>query len=457
MFFTQVVHEDLGCASYMVASTETHECVVVDPRWEIEPYRDTAAARDLRITKVVETHTHADHVSGHFRLADELGATVFIHEDACVDYPHQPLRDGDVIDLSDVRIHVIHTPGHRPEHIALAVEDLSRGAEPWIVLTGDSLLIGDVARPDLAVDGRDGAALLFHSLHTKLLQLPEYAAMYPGHVAGSLCGRVSSLVSSSTIGFEKRFNPALTIDGEDDFVRYMNEDLPQRPPNMGRIVSINRGRVETAAARPAYIESGSIASVVDSGGVLLDVRQTDDYLGRHVKGSVHVPFSGSQFGTRAGFVVSVDAPLVLIAGDETEAEHAADSLHVVALDDVPGWSMLSEFETSQLSSIGRLSVGDLSDALNAGRSVTLVDVREPSEWAKGTIEGAVLIPYRELAARATEIPRRESTAIICGSGGRSAIGASLLERAGFDNLFNIDGGITAWRDAGLPLKTGLLA
>jgi glyoxylase-like metal-dependent hydrolase (beta-lactamase superfamily II)/rhodanese-related sulfurtransferase len=450
MLFSQIIHEDLGCASYMVASTENHECVVIDPRWEIGPYLETAKAHSLRITKVIETHTHADHVSGHGRLAQELGVVILIHEAAGVDYPHQSVRDGDVIDLDDVRIHVLHTPGHRPEHIALAVEDLSRGADPWIVLTGDSLFVGDVARPDLAVDGKEGAALLFHSLHTKLLQLPEFAAVYPGHVAGSLCGRVNSNVSSTTIGFEKRFNEALTIEGEENFVRSMNENLPQRPPNMGRIVSINRGPLRTDSVTPPHLRPENTQPAAN-GSVLLDIRPTDEYLESHVKASVHVPVSGPQFGTRAGFVVSYETPLVLVARGESEALWGAESLHVVALDEVEGWSEIDEFPAPELSWIGHISVQDLHEALSSRQPVTLVDVREPSEWATGIIEGATLIPYRELPQRAGEVPRRELTAVMCGSGGRSAIGASLLERAGFDNLLNVDGGITAWREAGLPL------
>ncbi len=173
MFFKQIVHADLGCASDMVCSTQTGDCAVVDPRWEIEPYLEIAEKQGFRITHIVETHNHADHVLGHGRLAKVTGAQIDVYEEAGVDYPHHPLKDGKAIDLGDVKLHVIHTPGHRPEHIALAVEDASRGDEPWMVLTGDSLFVGDVARPDLAVDGKEGAAGLYHSLHDRLLQLPE--------------------------------------------------------------------------------------------------------------------------------------------------------------------------------------------------------------------------------------------------------------------------------------------
>jgi hydroxyacylglutathione hydrolase len=217
MFFKQIVHEDLGCASYMVCSTQTGDCAVVDPRWEIEPYLQIAEKNGFRITHIVETHNHADHVSGHGRLVEITGAQIDIYEEAGVGYPHHPLKDGEAIDLGDVKLHVIHTPGHRPEHIALAVKDESRGGEPWMVLTGDSLFVGDVARPDLAVDGTEGAAGLFHSLHDRLLQLPEYVEVYPGHVSGSLCGRVTSSVNSTTVGYEKRFNDALRIADQGEF------------------------------------------------------------------------------------------------------------------------------------------------------------------------------------------------------------------------------------------------
>src|SRR5437868_6520942 len=210
MFFKQFLRDDLGCASYMVGDTDAGECAIVDPQWDISEYLATAEQKGMRIRYVIETHNHADHVSGHGKLA-RYGAEIAVFDGAGVDYPHLALRDGDAIKLGDVYLGVLHTPGHRPEHIALSVTDSSRADEPWMVLTGDALFVGDVGRPDLAVKPEEGAAQLFTSLHSKLLNLPDGVEVYPAHVSGSLCGKSMSAKGSSTIGFERRYNHPLTI------------------------------------------------------------------------------------------------------------------------------------------------------------------------------------------------------------------------------------------------------
>lgn len=452
MFFKQIVHDDLGCASYVVGSSETGECAVVDPRWEIEPYLEIAEQQGFRITHVVETHTHADHVSGHGRLARATGAQIDIYEEAGVEYPHYPLRDNEAIELGDVRLHVIHTPGHRPEHIALAVEDTSRGGEPWMVLTGDSLFVGDVARPDLAVDGREGAARLYHSLHERLLRLPEYVEIYPGHVSGSLCGRVTSSVNSTTVGYEKRFNQALRFLAQDEFVQFMNENLPERPPNMARIVEANRGPLLAERMAPPHVGAQEAARQMAEGAIVLDVRSPEAFLVEHIPGSIHVSLSGKQFGTRAGFVVPVDASLVLVVDDETQAQQAADSLRVVALDRVAGYTTLAAWKAAgkAIASTGTVSPQMLYERLTEAEPLTVLDVREPNEWEEGHIEGAIFIPYRELPISLPEIWTNTPLAVICDAGHRSVVAASLLERAGIQYVANVDQGMSGWRKAGLP-------
>src|SRR5438093_12065565 len=237
VLFEQYVEEGLGCASYLIGDEQTGEAVVVDPAYAVEQYLETAERKGVRLTRVLETHTHADHLSGHGRLALEHGCTVYVHPTADAAFPHQPLGDGGTIELGSVCIRTIHTPGHRPEHCAFAVSDRSRGDEPWLVLTGDSLFIGDAARPDLAVEARAGAEGLYHSLR-RLAELPDGVEVYPGHVAGSLCGVGMSSKASSTIGFERRFNHAMTITDEDDFVQVSAGGAQLRPPNMERIVAL---------------------------------------------------------------------------------------------------------------------------------------------------------------------------------------------------------------------------
>jgi len=240
VIFRQFVDDDLGCASYLVGDSEINEAVVVDPAYAIEQYLVAADQEGVRIVRTLETHTHADHVSGHGRLALEHGIPVSIHSAAKAAYDHDPLEDGEEIVLGDVAIPVLHTPGHRPEHCCFAVIDRTRAEEPWLVLTGDSLFVGDAARPDLAVEAVDGARELYGSLQ-RLLELPDGVEVFPGHVSGSLCGASMSPKASTTIGFERRFNPMLTVAGEDEFVSESALTRSPRPPNLERIVELNRG------------------------------------------------------------------------------------------------------------------------------------------------------------------------------------------------------------------------
>ncbi len=240
MLFHQLLNDDLGCAAYLIGCEGAGEAVVVDPPYAIEPLLAEAERREVRIVRVIETHTHADHVSGHGRLALEHGIPVSIHSSAGVDYPHDPLEDGDEITVGNVTLRCIHTPGHRPEHCCFSVIDRTRADEPWLLLTGDSLFVGDTARPDLAVGAEEGAEGLFHSLN-RLLELPDGVEVFPGHVAGSLCGKGMSSKASTTIGFERRFNPMLRIGVVDAFVAESAGIGSPKPPNLGRIVDLNRG------------------------------------------------------------------------------------------------------------------------------------------------------------------------------------------------------------------------
>src|SRR5580765_661447 len=265
MIFAQFVDDALGCASYLVGDLGTGEAVVVDPAFAIEQYLEEAERREVHIVRTIETHTHADHLSGHGRLALEHAIPVSIHGAADAGYPHDPLEDGGEIVLGDIVLRCIHTPGHRPEHCCFAVIDRSRGEDPWIVLTGDSLFVGDAARPDLAVDAREGAEGLFHSLR-RLVELGDGVEVYPGHVAGSLCGKAMSSKASTTIGFERRFNPALAHDDVGLFIAESADISTPRPPNMGRIVEMNRGPFVGPQPEPSELAAPA------RGTQILDVR-----------------------------------------------------------------------------------------------------------------------------------------------------------------------------------------
>ncbi|MDP9187876.1 MAG: MBL fold metallo-hydrolase, partial [Actinomycetota bacterium] len=242
MLFRQVINEDLGCASYLVGDASAGVATVVDPQWDIDPYLRLSRLHGVRIEHVLETHNHADHVSGHGRLARATGATIHIHELADADYPHEAIGDDWSLDLGDVRVEALRTEGHRPEHTSFVLYDSSRGPEPWAVLSGDSLFVGDVARPDLAVEPREGAAAIFHSLHERLLVLADDVEVWPGHLGGSACGGAAlDHKSSSTIGFEREHNPVLAIGDEAEFVEQALSTLGEKPPNIEHIVAINRG------------------------------------------------------------------------------------------------------------------------------------------------------------------------------------------------------------------------
>ncbi len=333
------------------------------------------------------------------------------------------------------------------------MEDTSRGNEPWMVLTGDSLFVGDVARPDLAVDGQEGAAALYRSLHDTLLHLPEYVEVYPAHVSGSLCGRVTSTVNSTTLGYEKRFNQALRLNDEDAFVSYMNENLPVRPPNMETIVEQNRGPLITENPPLVTLDRETIKRAVADGTILLDVRPSDAYLEEHIPRSVHVALSGAKFGTRVGFVLPSTAQLILVVDNPEQAQRVADSLRVVAFDNLLGTTDLAGWKSAggETAGTARTAPADLQKRLERGDDVRVLDAREPNEWEDGHIGGATFIPYRELPQRMGEVPVGAPLAVICGSSSRSPIALSLLERGGVTDLINVNEGMTGWYRSGLPV------
>ena len=435
MIFTQFVDDALGCASYLVGDPGTGQAVVVDPAFAIEQYLEEAERRDVRIVRVVETHTHADHLSGHGRLALEHGIPVSIHPAAQAEYPNDPLEDGAEIVLGDIVLRCIHTPGHRPEHSCLAVSDRTRGPEPWIVLTGDSLFVGDAARPDLAVEAREGAEGLFHSLR-RLVELGDGVEVYPGHVAGSLCGKAMSSKASTTIGFERRFNHALQTDDVALFVAESAGISTPRPPNMERIVGMNRGPFVGAQPDASELESPPADTPI------LDVRTVEAFAAGHHAGALSVPVSGTKFSTKAAFVLDA-GPVVVVASDEDEVAQAMRGLRSVGHLDIAGYVLGGGPESLDL-----VSVEQLDTLLEAGAE--LIDVREKDERDTGYIAGSRNIPYRLLALGEADLPRDRPIVTICETGPRAAIAASILARDGFDAHPVVNGGIDSWVESGKP-------
>ncbi len=457
MFFEQILREDIGCAAYIVGS-DAGEAAVVDPRIDmVDEILSVSDREGLHIRYVVETHNHADHVAGHHELAQRTGATIAVHADAGVEYPHLALHDGDELPLGEVALRVLHTPGHRPEHIALALVDTTRGGDPWVVLTGDSLFIGDVARPDLAIDGEQGAAQLFHSLRERLEALPDGTLVYPAHVAGSLCGRVTNRMTATTIGYERRFNPALALTDEGEFVLYMNESLPERPPNLARIVELNKSAAPTAIAAPQPLTPEDVERFLGEGALALDVRSPQEFTAGHVASAAAIPLSGSQFPNRAGLTLSLTTPLVLIAADAAQAFAATHSLAVAGFTTVAGYleGGMRQWQASgrSVETLPEVSVQSLHEELEGSTPIQVVDVREHSEWEEGHIDGARNIPFQAIVAQAETLDSARQVYLICGGGERSTLAASLLQPRGF-SVVGVSGGMDAWRAAGFPRQRG---
>ncbi len=453
MFFRQFINDDLGCASYVIGDTDAGECAVVDPGWDVAPYLELAAAKGLNISYVVETHNHADHVSGHGKLAQQ-GAEVAIYKDAGVEYPHRPLGDGDTLEVGKVRLQVIHTPGHRPEHIALAVSDTSRSAAPWLLLTGDSLFVGDVGRPDLAVQPDEGARELFTSLH-RLLELEDGVEVYPAHVAGSLCGKSMSPKGSSTLGFERRYNAPLSEGEQAGFVRRVTSELPPQPPHFGRIVDKNRGPFLTENLAVRALTADDLDAMRKEGALVLDTRGPEAFGGGHVPGAVNVDLYGGQFATRASWVIPETAPVALVLQEAGDLPKAVDLLERVGQDNIKGHLLggMSAWDSSgrPIETIEQMPASELHERIDAGdRSFTVLDVRENSEWQEGHIEGAIHIPYHQLTKHLDMVPSNKPVAVVCGGGTRSSIAAGILQREGFEPI-NISGGMGAWNSCNYPL------
>jgi glyoxylase-like metal-dependent hydrolase (beta-lactamase superfamily II)/rhodanese-related sulfurtransferase len=452
MYFKQLVKEDLGCASYIVGCTNAGVCAVVDPRLDmVDDILALAAARGMRVTTVIETHNHADHISGHGEIARRTGATICIHEQAKAEYPHHDLKDGDELELGVARLRVMHTPGHRPEHISLAVSDTSRTADPWLVLTGDSLFIGDVARPDLAVPGEEGASALYNSIFNCILQLEDGVEVYPAHVAGSLCGRGMNTKTSSTIGFERKHNPAVTPRPRATFIADMNENLPQRPPNMFNIVERNRGDYahQETPLIPMALDALAFRREIESGVQVLDTRSPHHFGEGHIPGALHVSLRGSAFATRVGFIAAPHRRFLLVVKDEHDLHDAITQLAVVGFDQVIGYlegGMIAWQEAElPIQQLNQMTVEELHTLKH---SLAVLDVRDQGEWDEGHIYGAKHIPYYFVEQRVQELDSSRPMAVICGSGQRSSIASSLLQRNGFTDLFNVVGGMDAWNKAG---------
>jgi hydroxyacylglutathione hydrolase len=451
MIFQQLLNEESGCLSYLIGCAQAGRAVIVDPgRDRVHEYLRLARKKGLTITDVVETHTHADHISGNRDLAAATKATIHVHRAAGAAFPHETVSDGDAIRVGNVELQVRHTPGHTPDSICLLVTDHARGGEPWFMLTGDTLFVGSVGRPDLG--GASAAEDLWQTLHRVLLPLPDGIEVYPAHGAGSACGGgAMSAKSASTIGFERRFNPAFRFDDKARFVDFIMAGIPPKPAAFETIVAKNRGLLPLTVAKPRPMSAREGWEAAQAGAVILDLREPGTHGEGHPAGALNVWIDGPQFAERVAGFITPGERVVVLANAPSDVDRAVQALSRVGIDDVVGhlhWGMIDWRDANlPVETVQQISAWDLHTLLESGDAV-VIDVREPFEWHEGHVAGALHVPMFEAVRRAGELPADRPKAVVCAGGLRSSTTISALKRRVPGPWLNVTGGMAAWLKAG---------
>jgi hydroxyacylglutathione hydrolase len=460
MYFKQFYLGCLAHASYLIGSDG--EAVVIDPQRDVDEYLAEASAHGFQIKYVIETHLHADFVSGHQEIAARTGAQIIFGEKAGVTFAHRPVRDGEEITIGKVVLRFLETPGHTPEGICILVTDTEAPDQPEKLLTGDTLFIGDVGRPDLA--GGKGytpqmmAEMMYDSLHGKLLKLPDEVEVYPAHGAGSMCGRNMSKETSSTIGEQRKFNYALRPMSKEEFVTMMTADLPEAPSYFPKDAEINRSgaRGLSELQPPQPLTPEEVLQLRKEGHVLLDVRSAADFGAAHVPGSINIGLGG-QFAMWAGSLIPLNASIVLIGDTRAQIDESVVRLARVGIESVKGYLdggvQRWRDEGLPVETIPQVSVAQLKEQIETD-DLQIVDVRRPAEYVNGHVPHAFNAPLASLDNSLGPLPLQKDklTAVICAGGYRSSAAASLLQQRGFSNLLNVAGGTGAWVTAGYPTE-----
>jgi glyoxylase-like metal-dependent hydrolase (beta-lactamase superfamily II)/rhodanese-related sulfurtransferase len=460
MYFRQFYLGCLAHASYLIGSEK--EAAVIDPQRDIDIYVEQAETLGFTIKHVIETHCHADFVSGHKELAARTGARIYFGARATPKFEFVPVHDGDEILMGEVTLRFLETPGHTPESISILIFDRKESADtPYGVLTGDTLFIGDVGRPDLLasrVPPAELAGALYDSLHTKLLALPDQTRVFPAHGAGSMCGRNISSETSSTIGEQRRFNYALQPMPRDAFIKMMTTDLPEAPSYFSRDAQMN---LEGPALidefpEPIGFPPEAVQKMQRGGHLILDTRGSAQYGTGHIPGSLNIGLGG-QFASWAGTLIKPDVPLLIVAEDFDSVREARTRLARVGLERVSGYlqdGVLAWYQAGlPLAVTEQISVEELRQRIDERSIATVVDVRRPPEWNSGHIEGAIHMPLNHLTESALALNRDAKIAVLCAGGYRSSIGCSLFEQLGFRKITNVAGGMTAWNNAKLAVAS----
>lgn len=451
MYFKQFYLGCLAHASYLIGSNG--EAVVVDPQRDVEQYIDEAATQGLKITHVLETHLHADFVSGHRELADRTGAEIIFGEQAHAAFPHRAVKDGDELRIGTISLRIMETPGHTPEGICVLIDDPMELDSPMKLLTGDTLFIGDVGRPDLAgskgYTAEEMAGMLYDSLHTKLMPLGDSVEVYPAHGAGSMCGRNISKDTSSTIGVQKQFNYALQPMTKAEFVTMMTTDLPEAPAYFSKDAELNRtgAKALVGSARPRALTAAEVKEKSEAGALILDVRPSAQFGNGHVPGALNIGLSG-QFASWAGSLLDMTTPIVVVAEDTEGVDEAVMRLARVGIETTVGYLQGGMYAWDRsgypVATVVQMPIDELNHLLAEGGDLTLLDVRRPEEFNAGHVSQAKNAELAHLGDLAEGMDKNERVAVMCQSGYRSAAACSLLQKHGFKNISNVVGGMSAW-------------
>jgi len=447
-FINKIAH-----SSYILAGSDI--CAVIDPQRDIDIYIEEARELGVKITHILQTHLHADFVSGHMDLAEKTGAKIYVAKSAKCTFDHVALSEGDTIEIEDIVIKVLETPGHTPEHLCFVVVDTSRGEDPACAFVGDTLFVGDVGRPDLFPDmAEELAGKLYHSLFDKVLKLPDFCEVLPAHGAGSLCGRAMGAKWRSTIGYEKKYNTALQIKDKDEFITSLTEDMPPAPDHFSRCSEINRKGPVLVSQLPLMKELNPEAfkEMIEKENVaVVDTRSYLAFGSQHIPGSWSLDFNGN-LPTFAGWVLPLDKDLLLVSDSFEEAEKTNAWFRRVGQDRIVGYLdggmagwVTKGYKTDYATQI---SAEDLHDMVTGSSTFVLLDVRASNEFEDSHIERAINIPVADLRERHTELNKDYKIILICSSGNRSSLGVSILKQHGFNNLHNVAGGMTGYSAAG---------
>ena len=456
----QVERFYLGClahASYMIASEGV--AAVIDPQRDVDIYLDAAAGKNWTIGYIIETHLHADFVSGHRELAERTGAQIYLGAGSGAEFPHVAVKDGDEIQFGQCCLRFLQTPGHTLESICILMNDRGQPDRPASVFTGDTLFVGDVGRPDLSPSHtpQQLAAMLYESIHEKLLTLPDDTEIFPAHGAGSLCGRQMSSESSSTIGKQRQSNYALLARTSEEFVHLLTDNLPARPEYFARDADLNRRGAPPMSELPLLpaLSAPEVLRLQKEGATVVDTRPAMQFAVAHVPGSVHIALTG-QYASWAARILGLDTSLIICGEDPEHVRESQLRLARVGIENVAGYladGVAGWIQSGlELDYIPQITVQDFEELRKQEPDrVAVLDVREPGELAGGVIENALCIPLGKLESRLDEVDRRKLVVVHCKGGYRSSIATSILRRAGFRDIANMIGGFDAWKTAGLPI------